>query len=122
VTPDFSNNAFEGTRWTIDVSGDGAQNDGANTASARDAFISAASSAGVLGTINGLPIGQGLQSWYDANIVSSNGFSVPAADFASFNSAVITKIGREITGEVPVPGTLALLGLGLFGAALKRRK
>lgn len=116
-TPLFLNNGFEGTRLVMDVSGDGAQNEGASTPAARNAAVA----AGI--TINGLPIlGEaGLAAWYAANIVSVGGFQVNAVDFAAFTNAVKTKIGREIT-QTPEPGTLALFSLGLLGIGLMRRK
>lgn len=123
TTPLFSSNAYEGARWVIDVSGDGEQNDGANTAAARNAFLTAATGAGASGTINGLCIGgTSLCNWYQANIVSAGGFLVQANDFADFDGAVRSKIGREIIG-VPVPATAALLGIGLMAVgAIRRRK
>jgi hypothetical protein len=115
--PLFNNN-FEGTRQVIDVSGDGAQNEGANTfAAATNAF-----NAGI--TINGLAIlGEaGLAAWYQNNIVTpGGGFLVVASDFQSFGGAVATKIGREIIPDpVPEPVTLLLMGIGLLAVGRRR--
>ena len=111
-------NGYEGARLVMDVSGDGSENDGANTFAA----ATAAHAANI--TINGLPIlgsEAGLDTWYQNNIVTpGGGFLVVASDFASFEGAVKSKIGREIVAPEPV--SLSLLGIGVAAYALRRRR
>lgn len=118
AVPLFDNNGFEGLRLVIDVSGDGTGNSN-NTAAARDAALAAGIDA-----INGLAIGgAALEDWYNDFIRGGNGsFVIGASDFADFEGAVLTKLQREITGTVPEPGTLMLLGLAAAALALTRRR
>ena len=118
AVPRFNSNGFEGTRLVLDVSGDGAANQGANTLAARDA----ASLAGI--TINGLPIlGEvGVQAFYQNSIVTPGGFLEVANSFADFSSAIERKIVREVTNPIPEPATFAILGLGLLVVGVARRR
>ncbi len=115
----FVNNGFEGNRLVIDVSGDGVENvsTDANVRAQRDAAFA----SGIV--INGLPIGPAsLATYYTNNIITSNGFTLPVSTFAGFESAINQKLFRELGGEVPEPGTYAMMGLGLMGLAYFRRK
>jgi hypothetical protein len=129
AAPLFEGNGFEGARQVIDVSGDGEQNDGANTATARNNFLAGAP-PGVSRAINGLAIQTSdfpnLAVWYAANIQGgTNSFTIATDGFEDFAAAVATKLQIEITGGVvPVPPALALAGTGvvsLLGFRLRRR-
>ena len=107
----------------MDVSGDGAAIISPTTA--RDA----AAAAGI--TVNGLTIGAAsLQSYYDANVITADGFTLHSNNFTEFEAAVVEKIRRETTsppttGEIPEPGTLAIwsiMGLGALVHYRRRRR
>ncbi len=98
----LAENAFAGTRRVIDISGDGPNNRGIPASLARDQAVA----AGI--TINGLPIlsnWPGLDIYFLDNVIGGPGaFSIPARGFRDFNSAILTKLIREIadTGAKPV--------------------
>ena len=124
-------NGFEGARLVMDVSGDGVQNidpscPAVGACAALQAARDAAAALGI--TINGLAIegdfgATGVGDHFTTNLITAGGFLVRASGFDDFERAAITKIGREITGPVPTPGTLALVGLALAGmGGLARRQ
>jgi len=113
-------NGFESTRQVIDVSGDGNQNRGDTTFTARNTALSLG-----IDSINGLAIldneNQGLPIWYTQNIVGGdNAFLEVASGFNTFGETVVRKINREVSA-VPEPTTLALLAMGMLGVVMRRK-
>lgn len=89
-------NSIEGNRKVVDVSGDGPDKDGMPAAVGRDQAVA----QGV--TVNGLPIiGEfpGLDVFFLDHVIGGPGaFSIPARDYKDFQSAILTKLIREIAG------------------------
>ena len=117
----LADNGYEGSRFIIDVSGDGTQNEPGNPNTPRNQ----AEANGI--TINGLAITNDvptLDTYYANEVITSDGFVVDAT-FQTFSQAAIRKIGREVTGDpLPEPSALVIIGLGLLGlgAYSRRRK
>jgi hypothetical protein len=90
---------YGAARRVIDVSGDGANNDGRPVTQARDAAVA----AGI--TINGLPITEvepGLEKYYRENVIGGpDSFIVVARNSSSFGSAILRKLLVEIAGVTP---------------------
>jgi hypothetical protein len=91
---------FAGTRKTIDVSGDGANNSGRPVTLARDEAVR----DGI--GINGLPIlslEPYLDKYYADNVIGGPGaFMIPARDYDTFADAILKKLITEIAaGETP---------------------
>jgi hypothetical protein len=92
----FPESLFAGERRVIDVSGDGANNNGRPAGAARDAAVA----AGIV--INGLPIlalEPDLDLYYRNNVVGGAGAFVVAVDsFEHFGDAILNKLITEIAG------------------------
>ena len=99
----LASSPFEGTRRVIDVSGDGANNNGPPAEEERDRLVA----SGV--TINGLPIinrhprfGRlelDVDKYYEASVIGGVGaFMIVAEDFADFANAIKRKLIQEIAG------------------------
>jgi hypothetical protein len=90
----IAKNNFAGDRRVIDISGDGADNSGADLETAR----AAARAAGV--EVNGLPIGtdgDDLAGYYENNVITGpDSFIVPAMGFADYARAIKEKLLREL--------------------------
>ena len=86
-------------RRVIDVSGDGANNNGRSLEPARQDAVA----AGV--TINGLPIlsvEPDLDDYYARFVIGGDGaFVVPAKDYESFGEAIVKKLIAEIASRAP---------------------
>ncbi|WP_286270305.1 DUF1194 domain-containing protein [Thalassotalea hakodatensis] len=114
----FGTNDFDAARQVMDVSGDGTNNDGVSVTTARDNAL-----AGGIDTINGITIGSaGVGTYYQNNVIGGfNAFHLHAATFADFQAGIERKLIREISATVSEPGTIAMVGLALFGLARIRR-
>ncbi|MCP4004491.1 MAG: DUF1194 domain-containing protein [bacterium] len=122
----FAGNGYEGVRKVIDVSGDGATNDGygiegpaASTSAARDAALGSGIDA-----INGLVIlneEPNVDLFYLANVIGGSGsFLEQVNSFADFEQAVQVKLVREIT--TPEPALSLLLGLSALLLVARGRR
>jgi Protein of unknown function (DUF1194) len=92
---------YVATRRVIDISGDGANNDGRPVTDARDAAVA----AGV--TINGLPIIEvepSLEQYYRDNVIGGpDSFVVVARESTAFGAAILRKLLVEVAG-LSLPG------------------
>ena len=107
--PLFDHSGYRGLRRVIDVSGDGANNSGAQVVPTRDDVLA----AGII--INGLPIMlkrpvrgsmdiENLDVYYEDCVIGGPGaFVVPIRERKQFIEATRTKLVLEISGREPEP-------------------
>ena len=115
-------NGFEGSRLVIDISGDGADNDGSVSSLQGRTYAL----ANGVDAINGLVIGgqQAVYDHYNTQVVGgTNYFIMTAATFNDFDVAIKEKLYKEIT-VVPEPMTMAglALGVGCLARYVRRRR
>jgi hypothetical protein len=108
----FDNNGFKGMRKVIDISGDGANNNGRPVAEAREEAVA----KGI--TVNGLPLmtrGDFYSDWAvaDLDIYYSNcviggpgAFMIPVNSWDQFPEAVRRKLVLELAGKETLPTIL----------------
>jgi hypothetical protein len=106
----FAESEFRGMRRVVDVSGDGANNQGPPVNEVRDATIA----QGV--TINGLPLMtrggmpsvfdiENLDAYYTNCVIGGPGaFMIPVNDWSQFPEAIRRKLVLELAGKTPEPG------------------
>ncbi|MFA7666321.1 MAG: DUF1194 domain-containing protein [Burkholderiaceae bacterium] len=106
-------------RKIIDVSTDGVWNRGVNPwgNSETEGTSAWAVEKGDATVVNAIGIGIMPDFAY-----GPDSFNMMAPGFGDFEASLKTKLEREIFGEVPVPGALALFGIGLLGLGLTRRR
>lgn len=113
------NNGIDSNRRVIDISGDGDRNDGLTGTVGRANAVA----AGVT-DINGIVIGgdPNVKTYYQNNVIYGTALLFEATTFADFEKAISQKIKAEITGVVPIPGAVLLLGSALLRLRGLRRR
>jgi hypothetical protein len=107
ASPLFDQNPFHGLRRTVDVSGDGVNNQGPPVTTIRDELLAKTI------TINGLPIMlkrpmaasmdiENLDVYYEDCVIGGRGaFVVPIKEREHFKDATRTKLVMEVAGRTP---------------------
>jgi hypothetical protein len=105
----FESSGYQGIRRVIDVSGDGANNNGPPVTSIRDEVLAKNI------TINGLPIMlkkpnlmamdiEDLDIYYEDCVIGGPGaFVIPIKEREKFTEAIRTKLVQEVAGREPAP-------------------
>lgn len=105
---EIESNRFDGTRRTIDVSGDGVANQGAAPSDYRDRAVALGIVVNGLAILNDNPQ---LDRYYMGNVIGGHSaFVIAADDYYDFAEAILRKLVREIAGPPlagrPPPGPL----------------
>lgn len=124
------------TRWVMDISGDGCNNESLQGESYSQTAASEARAYAVaagVDDINGLVIQPGnacgsfapegtVLEHYQTQVATATGFVDVAADFDAFGDAIDDKIIREVTVTTPEPASAALLLVGMLGVGIAGRR
>lgn len=111
AVPFIENNAFEGTRRVVDISGDGPNNWGGFVSFARDNAVAKGMIINGLAIMNDRPTPSGRPAMADLDLYYRNcviggpgSFLVVARDFKDFAKAIRRKLILEIAGVTPEDG------------------
>lgn len=111
----IADNGFESSNLIMDISGDGT-----STTSAVEAQRDAAETNDIV--VNGITIGaNSIFDFYTNNVITSDGFAIHATSFDTFGEGIKDKLKIE-TDDIPEPASITLIGLGLLGMFLRKRK
>ena len=92
----LAGNGYDGLRRTVDVSGDGRNNDGSLVADARDVLVSQGVQVNGLAILNEDPA---TERFYRKEVIGGPGsFVIRASDYSDFARAIRLKLIREISG------------------------
>jgi hypothetical protein len=103
----FDGNGVEGTRWVIDVSGDGPNNSGRSSEAARDEAVAKGITINGLAIVNERPSRppfpeEPVDQHYARAVIGGPGaFMMTVAGFETFGEAVRKKLVREIASREP---------------------